>query len=282
MHEHGHPLTLASRVRKGTVLARIVVHHPSGLNSPDGRARFYRYTSKITRNAPEVTAGADASDIITLPVITLDHPQWMRPVIGYSGGYGALITEETARRLGLNPVPDSRVMVRGDGPITQAQEGQLLDALRSHDATAATTVERGYQRSDGLIIAIIIAVIALIILVATLIATALSQTEAAPLLGTLAAVGATRRTRRLLAGAEATYLGLLGAVLGVLVGLAPGIAISRITTASFTENGPDLSTVVIDIPWLQILLPVLLVPLVAGALAWVSVRRAPVVTRRAT
>ena len=88
--------------------------------------------------------------------------------------------------------------------------------------------------------------------------------------------------RDALAGAQATYLGLLGAVLGVLVGIAPGIAISRILTSTYTETGLDHSSVIIAIPWLQILLPVLLVPLVAGALAWVSVRRAPVVTRRAT
>jgi putative ABC transport system permease protein len=255
---------------------------PQELDAPDGQARFYRYTSKVTQSTPEVTAGADGSDLVTLPVVTLNHAQWLRAVIGYSGGYGALMTEETARRLGLDAIPDGRVLVRGDRPITEAQEGQLVDALRSRDAAASVTVERGFERSDALIIAIVIGVIALIILVATLIATALGQAEAAPLLGTLAAVGATRRTRRLLAGAQATYLALLGAVLGVLVGIAPGIAISRIITASFTEHGPDLSTVVIDIPWLQILLPIVLIPLVAGALAFVSIRQAPTVTRRAT
>ena len=51
---------------------------------------------------------------------------------------------------------------------------------------------------------------------------------------------------------------------------------------AYTDGGPDFSTVIISIPWPQILLPVLLVPLVAGALAWVSIRRAPVVVRRTT
>ena len=124
--------------------------------------------------------------------------------------------------------------------------------------------------------------IALIILVATLIATALAQAEAAPLMGTLAAVGATRRTRRALAASQAMNLALVGAVLGVLVGLAPGTAISRILTATYNDGRMDDSTVIISIPWVQILAPVLLVPLVAGALAWVSIRRAPVVVRRAT
>ena len=85
-----------------------------------------------------------------------------------------------------------------------------------------------------------------------------------------------------MAGAQASYLALLGALLGVLVGLPPGIAISRILTTTYTPDGINTGNVIIDIPWLQILLPVLLIPLVAGALAWAAVRRAPLVTRRLT
>ena len=85
-----------------------------------------------------------------------------------------------------------------------------------------------------------------------------------------------------MAAAQATYLALIGVVVGVLVGLPPGIAISRILTTIYTDHGPDTSQAIVSIPWLRILLPLLLVPLVGGVLAWVSIRRAPVVTRRAT
>jgi putative ABC transport system permease protein len=273
--------TLPRQSTYGMDFSGIAMLRPVDLDVTDGEATFYRYTLTQGRDGPPDVDSRGGNDRVTLPVVHLTHQQWQRVTIAWYGGPGGLITTSTAQGLGLRMV-DSNTLLRGDGPITGEQESALRDAIRASSAEADLTVERGYQRSDGLVIAIVIAVIALVILVATLIATALGQAEAAPLLGTLAAVGATRRTRRLLAGAQATYLALLGAVLGVLVGLAPGIAISRIITASFTEHGRDLSTVVIQIPWLQILLPIALIPLVAGALAFVSIRRAPTVTRRAT
>ncbi|MDN5795171.1 MAG: ABC transporter permease [Intrasporangium sp.] len=257
----------------------IDLQRPVDVDVADGAVGFYRY--EVTPKPDGYDVDAKHTDQVELPIVPLSHEQWVRLAVGWFGVPGGLITTETAASLGVETAPDM-ALLRGDSAITPAQEQRLVDAAASVSPEATVTVERGFQRSDGLVIAIVIAVIALVILVATLIATALGQAEAAPLLGTLAAVGATRRTRRAMAGAQATYLALLGAVLGVLVGIAPGIAISRIITANYTEDGIDLSGVVIDIPWLQILLPVLLVPLVAGALAWVSIRRAPVVTRRST
>jgi putative ABC transport system permease protein len=64
--------------------------------------------------------------------------------------------------------------------------------------------------------------------------------------------------------------------------LAPGYGLARVLLTSVTEDGVRIQPESIPVPWLQILLPVLLVPLAAGALAWVSIRRAPVVVRRAT
>ncbi|MER7072211.1 FtsX-like permease family protein [Terrabacter sp. NPDC000476] len=241
---------------------------------------WYLYSFKTDDTGRAVGSSVRQSRV-TFPVVKLDHEQWMRVLGGGYGGVGAFLTTAAVDRLDVTTA-DSATLVRGRSAISQAQEGALRDALQARVPDGGFTVERGYQRQDGFILAIAIGMIALIILVATLIATALGQAEAAPLLGTLAAVGATRRTRRALAASQAVYLALVGAVLGVLVGLAPGIAISRIITATYTEGGMDFSTVIISIPWLQILAPVVLVPLVAGALAWVSIRRAPVVVRRAT
>jgi putative ABC transport system permease protein len=250
---------------------------PVDLDVVDGRATFFRYTLRSGTDGETIIEDHGGAERVTLPVVHLDHDQWVRAISGWTGGPGGLVTTQTATKLGLERGARD-VILRGDGPITAEQEQRLTDAL----GDVPVEVERGFQRDDALIIAIVIGVISLVILVATLIATALGQAEAAPLLGTLAAVGATRRTRRALASAQAMYLALLGAVLGVLVGIPPGIAISRILTASYIDTGMDTSSVVIAIPWLQILLPVVLIPLVAGALAWVAVRRAPMMTRRAT
>jgi putative ABC transport system permease protein len=253
---------------------------PLDLTVSQGQSRWFRYSVTYDANAT-ATLVTKQPEVVTLPVVSLTHAQWLRTVVSGYGGPGVFLPQPVADRLGIVTGPD-QALVRGDGPITQEQESRLRDTVQARFAQGLVTVERGYQRDDTLIITIVIALIALIILVATLIATALSQAEAAPLLGTLAAVGATKRTRRALAASQAVYLALLGAVLGVLVGLAPGVAISRILTATYTDSGMDYSTVIIDVPWLQVLLPVVLVPLVAGALAWVSIRRAPVVVRRAT
>ncbi|WP_374969235.1 FtsX-like permease family protein [Terrabacter sp. BE26] len=253
---------------------------PLGVPAPDGVSTWNRYTVSVGKDGM-TTPTDEPPTVVRLPVVQLSHAQWARVVISGNNGAGAFLSTAAAARLGISLFTD-QTLIRGAGPISEVQEAALREALQSRDGDASLTVERGYQRADTLVVGIVIGTIALIILVATLIATALGQTESAPLLGTLAAVGATRRTRRALAASQALYLALVGAVLGVLVGIAPGIAVSRILTASYDNGGMDYSTVIISIPWLQILLPVLLVPLVAGALAWVSIRRAPTVTRRAT
>ena len=251
------------------------------LDTERGLASFYRYTTTPSVDGQNLTVDdQQGRDVVRLPVVRLTHEQWTRTVWA-TNLPAAFITTDTAKHIGLTTTAGP-TLVRGDSPISFELETVLTDAISARLPGATVTVERGFQRGDALIVGVTVGVIGLIILVATLIATALGQVESAPLLGTLAAVGATRRTRRALAAAHATYLGVLGAALGVLVGLPPGIAISRLLTASYTAEGLDTSTVVISIPWVQIMVPVVVVPLLAGALAWVSIRRAPVVVRRTT
>ncbi len=72
---------------------------------------------------------------------------------------------------------------------------------------------------------------ALLLLIVTLISNGAVLVRAACRLGTFAAVGATRRTRRRLAAAQAIVVGLLGALVGIAVGLVPGIALTYPLTA---------------------------------------------------
>ncbi|MEP7332673.1 MAG: FtsX-like permease family protein [Terracoccus sp.] len=270
----------AQPYQRFTSTAEVNQLRPIELHLDDSKLTLFEY--RVTDDAaggPATVTGDTGTDEVTLPVVYLNHQQWQRIIISWSGGPGGILTTDTAARLGLS-LTEHASLLRGDAPITPDQQQRITDAVSAVSADATITIERGFERDDTLIIAIVIAVISLIILVATLIATALAQAEAAPLLGTLAAVGATRNTRRAMASAQATYLALLGALLGLIVGIPPGIAISRIITTVYDQNGIKTGDVIIDIPWLQILLPVLLVPLVAAALAWIAVRRAPLVTRR--
>jgi len=261
--------------------ARDIDHaRPILLDEREGRATFARWRVRIAPSGVWRTPSAAEVTNVVLPVVHLTKEQWRRTMLLYSTGAG-IVTPATAERLGLPPFA-STLLVRADGGISPDVESRVNDAIRAVQNDAHLVVERGYQRDDTVALLVVFGVIGLVILVATLIATALSQAENAPLLGTLAAVGATRRTRRALAGSQALYLGLLGAALGLLVGLAPGLGLARVVLTKITEDGTPLLPASLDVPWLQILLPVLLVPLVAGALAWVSIRTAPVVVRRTT
>ena len=77
----------------------------------------------------------------------------------------------------------------------------------------------------------------------------------------------------------------MGCLLGVAVGLVPGIAISRPLTSQGYDPLTGASTTqgsILVIPWLALLVVGVLVPLVAAAIAAAGIRRAPQVTRRAT
>ena len=165
--------------------------------------------------------------------------------------------------------------------VTQAAAERLQQALGDEQQVG---VERGFSRDDALVVAVLLGVFALLILVITLTSTALSLAEQQTDQATLAALGATRGTRRLMAGAAALLLAAVGCVLGVAVGLVPGIAVARpLTSNGWTSDGvPAGGHTILVIPWLSLLVVGVLVPLVAGAIAWAGIRKAPQVTRRTT
>ena len=234
-----------------------------------------------------------APTTIELPALALPWDQFILGQTTSAGGYSAYVADETAERLGWARRPDFPQLVDPTGPISRATEARLTAALRAASAGAEMNVERGFERDDTVAILALMAIIGLIILVATFVSTALSMAEQLPLMGTLAAVGATRMTRRKLAAAQAFLLSGLGAVLGAAIGLLPGIATAKTITTTprgqyaaygaFVDGStPEVVGPFIVIPWLQVMVPVLVIPLIAAAFAFLSIRRSPTVTRRAT
>jgi len=217
-----------------------------------------------------------------LPVVAV--PPSSRGVGAMPDQTGALLTPQTAERLGLPTQQQSVLLHASDGgPIDRATQTRL-DELVGQEG-GGLYVERGFQRYDEGVMRIMMAVAALLVLVVTLISTALSLAEQQTDLGTLAAVGATRRTRRGFAAAQATVTGLLGALLGIAVGLVPGVAISYPLTAGSGNFDPVTGRETppvhfLEIPWTPLLLVVLGVPLLAGLLSAAAIRKAPVMTRR--
>jgi putative ABC transport system permease protein len=266
----------AAAVRDGAAVVRGLP--PTAV--ADGKVTLARGTYLVDPTATEVTdPGVEVEQQVDVPVIILPDA-----------------ADTDARMLG------STLVLAADSPVTTGWP------LRSHtstlrDASGAAvsasvaerlqevlgdevqvTVERGFTRDDAIIVAVLIGVFAVLILVITLTSTALTVAEQQSDQATLAALGATRGTRRLMAAAAAFLLAAVGCVLGVGVGLVPGIAIARpLTSTSWTSTGvPVDGETILVIPWLSLLVVGVLVPLVAGAIAWAGIRRAPQVTRRTT
>ena len=178
--------------------------------------------------------------------------------------------------------PSWSVRTEGGAPVSDEAVERIQQALGD-----AGYVERedGFQREDRVFVGILLGVFALLILVVTLTSTALTLAEQQTDQATLAALGATRGTRRVMAAAQAFVLAAVGCVLGVAVGIVPGIAISKPLTTSgwdpLTFQSVDTPGILV-IPWLALLVVGVLVPLVAAALAAAGIRRAPQVTRRTT
>lgn len=216
-----------------------------------------------------------------LPVVAV--PPTERTTGAMPAQTGAFVTQETATRLGWPTFQTMILLHAPDGGAIDEATEKTLDELVGDEG--GLYVERGFQRYDETVMRIMMGVAALLLLIVTLISTALSMAEQQADSGTLAAVGATRRTRRAFAAAQAMVVGFVGAVLGIAVGLVPGIAITYPLTTSNQYDpvagvdhvtGPYLS-----IPWTPLLLVVLGVPVLAGLLSALAIRRAPAMTRRA-
>lgn len=166
------------------------------------------------------------------------------------------------------------------GPVTHVQAERLAADVGER---GNVYLEEGYQSESTRIRVVLLAVFTVLLLVVTLTSTGLGLAEQQGDQATLEAVGAGRWTRRLIAGAGALSLSLLGAALGVLLGLVPGIALARALTAQPSYDPLNVAALdgpIIVIPWATLAVMSFLCPLVAGTVAAVAIRRNPDTTRR--
>lgn len=267
----------ADAVRAGAVITRAL----SPATASGDQVRVARGTFVIDPNAtgptdPQVEVLQEAS----LPAIQLaESAQTEGKMLGAS----LILASDSVVTTGWPSRPESFTVRDAAGaPVTQEAVERLRAALGDG---FEVSVERGFTRDDRIVVAALLGVFALLILVITLTSTALTVAEQQSDQATLAALGATRGTRRLMAGAAAFLLAAVGCVLGVAVGLVPGIAISRALTSAGWDpvNGvPEGQETILVIPWLSLLIVGVLVPMVAGAIAWAGIRKAPQITRRST
>jgi putative ABC transport system permease protein len=188
-----------------------------------------------------------------------------------------VVPPELADRLPVE-MATSKLLVGGpDAPVTAAEQERLEEAVTALSAESYVYVERGW--SDDLEVArlVLFGVGGLLVLIATLTATGLAVADARPDHATLAAVGAAPRTRRFMAMGSAAVIGVFGAALGVLAGLAPGIAVAHPLTTEIYGSGMGA---VVVIPWDLLAAVAVGVPLLAVLVTGLVVRsRLPMATR---
>ncbi|KQZ89977.1 hypothetical protein ASD62_12380 [Phycicoccus sp. Root563] len=243
-------------------------------------------SSLIRDGKVTVTTGTSTVDnntgVQTLAATTTTSLPAARAALPFSGfSVAALVSSETVAQRKWPSVSQSLMLRDPDGAISRADQTALAEAVGDE---GEAYVERGFQRDDRVVMAALFGGFALLLLIVTLISTALSLAEQRADLGTFAAIGATRRTRRRLAAAQAGVVAFIGAVVGIAVGLVPGIALTYPLTSQSWDplTGTEIKgPPIIVVPWLPLVAVVVGVPLLAALLSAAAIRRAPTMSRRA-
>ncbi|MGY2001379.1 hypothetical protein [Blastococcus sp. SYSU DS1024] len=185
-----------------------------------------------------------------------------------------VVPPELADRLPV-PVTTTSLVIGGpDAPVSPSEERRLTEAVNALSLQAYVYVERGWTDALAIGRLLLFAVGGVLVLAATLTATGLALADARPDLATL---GAAPRTRRLIAMGSAAVIGVGGALLGLLVGIGPGIAVAYPLTSTDVGAG---ARPLIDVPWLLLGGVGAGVPLLAVVVTGLVVRsRLPMVSR---
>lgn len=228
--------------------------------------------------------GGEKTRQVALPAVLGDLgtgkvPSGPEPTLGL-----VLISPQTIKSLGI-PWESRRAISAQGTPIqSEKVEAQVQQAVSGVDPQGGGAyVERGFQDSFALPFLALLGFGALAVLIGTMTATGLALSDARPDFSTLAAVGAAPRTRRLVAGAQAIVLATLGTLLGIAVGFAPGIAVTRpLTSESYGSAASGQVGPIIQVPWLLLGAIVVVVPLLAALAAMIFTRsKLPIVRRLA-
>ncbi|GAA5010236.1 FtsX-like permease family protein [Actinopolymorpha pittospori] len=214
----GHPLTAEQRQ----------VLSAGGVLVPSKAALYPDHTAQVATF--RIRNGSDGS-VTTRDVERTQLPAAvLAATVRHSGTYTYLAdliaTPQTARRLGLLTTVHSIVVPPGSPAVSKAQEAQVKEIVQGLGYGSDIYVERGFVQTYAIQFLALSILGGLLVLVGAATATALALNDARPDFATLAAVGATPRTRRRMAMAQAAVIGGLGALLGVVVGAVPGLAVT--------------------------------------------------------
>ena len=235
--------------------------------SPELLGTFGIKPSRIGATTEIVTSHTDLKGMSLFDPSQRSGPSPRLPstdVIGQLPTYGSdptvLITPYGLRALGLAAMP-SGWLFHAPSVLTSAQ----IDAARRAAASAGLVIEtrsapkslaplRNWSTAAGIIVAL--GVLAMTV--------GLIRSEAGRDMSTLTATGASSRTRRAITGATTGVLALLGAALGTVGAYAALMAWHRSDLHPLTR-----------VPWINLALIIIVLPVVATAAGWLLAGREP-------
>jgi putative ABC transport system permease protein len=169
-----------------------------------------------------------------------------------------MMTAQTAQSLGLSSSAFATLATTSRMP-TIAERDRAQAALGSE---YAIQVEEGPQSSSQALLVLAI-VAGVITLAAAAIATGLAAADGRSDLATLAAVGASPRIRRALSLSQSGVIAGLGSLIGAVAGLGASTAVLFALNQRYAGVWPAPTPYPIRVPWLNVGVALLVVPLIA-------------------
>jgi putative ABC transport system permease protein len=235
----------------------VVVYDPAQVRN--GTVRFDVITE---------AAAAAAGDSGQPAVRHVQLPGAYVPTHGQAAG-DALYSAAAATALGLTASPSTMLLHFDRLPTGDEEDAARAALLTTGADTYSFSVERGYTSEYGLGLLALVVGCGVITLGAAGVATGLAQADARADHATLAAVGAAPLLRRTLAAAQALTIALLGTALGIAAGFVPALALIG-----------AVQSLHVVVPWLRLATVLVVIPLLAGGLAWVLTRSRVPLERR--
>lgn len=173
----------------------------------------------------------------------------------------ALFPASLADTLGMKFTPLA-VIATPPSPLDQKQVDSLNGALLTAGLNQAE-VEDGPPAKNNSIALILALAAGIIALGAAAIATGLAAADSRSDLLTLGAVGASPRVRRQLSLAQSGVIAFLGSLLGVVAGFGAAAAVLTGLNRVWASGWPAPPPYPIEVPWLNLAVSLLIVPVVA-------------------
>ncbi|MYV96844.1 FtsX-like permease family protein [Streptomyces sp. SID3343] len=277
-------LTGANDPRAADVLSRggIVLFEP-GYVAPDGTVAVRALEGGRPEYPPGMAGGPEHA--VSQPAVP--EPVHRVPAVEIRAPFppGVMfLSSEAARTIGARVEPAGLVYDAGEPP-SDAKVQALEDRMAKISGQSFVFVERGFQGKDDARM-LLLAVFALVVTVgASGVATGLALADSQKDLATLGSVGAPPGVRRRLSAFQSGVIAFLGTVLGLGAGLLAGVVVRRGQRSSVWDAMPDVAKRDLHapetvIPWAQMGVALVVLPLLAALLAALLTRSRAMVRGR--